>query len=385
MRTRISTIARRTAAWLIFCLWATLSPAQIPTAAAGILAGTVRDSETGAPIENVNVYVANSTLGCVTDSAGAFRLRGLPIGVLDIVVSRLGFERQITRISHLRPDSARLDVRLIPAVLTVGEVEVGASSPEDWKDNLEQFRKAFIGKGELADLCAIVNPEVLSFSLRGDTLSARTDSILRVHNLALGYDLSLAMIVEFTWDLRLDCGEYLVAPRFDPLTPRSPEEERSWSERRAHAHKGSLTHFLQTLYAGTSASEAFFLQSGPLKKLQRGGGHAVSPSDITLTKLQASPLAVVRFPGYLRIQYGLEADGQSSGVDGRDGFGRPLDEPAAGGGTNNVSVIWMNSPSALIDSLGNLFDPLSIQVSGAWAQRRAWMLLPLDYMAPPGN
>ncbi|MBI4811660.1 MAG: hypothetical protein HY800_09530 [Ignavibacteriales bacterium] len=42
-----------------------------------------------------------------------------------------------------------------------------------------------------------------------------------------------------------------------------------------------------------------------------------------------------------------------------------------------ASIISQNNPNALIDSLGNLFNPLAIEVTGKWAKNRVSDLLPL--------
>jgi hypothetical protein len=369
------------AALLAILWWAGSASGQSAGSSDGVLTGTVRDGESNAPVESANIFISNTTLACASDAAGGFVVRGVPLGLLELVVSRVGYGREILTVAHFRPDSLHIEVHLAPALLAVPGVEVGAAVPQDWHDQLALFRRFFIGEGEMADRCTLLNPEALSFTLRSDTLRAQSDSVLEIRNLALGYDL-IFVLREFAWDVRQDCGRYRIAPRFVPIAPRDGEEEREWSRRRAEAFRGSLRQFLRALYHGSDAAESFSLRSGPLEKLRQGFGHAVRLGDITVVRNPAFPVAEVRFPGYLRVHYGVEPAEGAPLDERRDRFGRPL-EASSGPVGSDASLIVLKAPSVLIDSLGNLLDPFSVEVSGLWARCRAWSLLPMEYRELP--
>ncbi|HEX5580620.1 MAG TPA: TonB-dependent receptor plug domain-containing protein, partial [Gemmatimonadaceae bacterium] len=65
----------------------------------GIVRGTVSDSATGRPLSGVQVVVVGSTLGAVTNDAGAYVLNGVPVGRARLSARRLGYsagERTVT-------------------------------------------------------------------------------------------------------------------------------------------------------------------------------------------------------------------------------------------------------------------------------------------------
>jgi hypothetical protein len=94
----------------------------------------------------------------------------------------------------------------------------------------------------------------------------------------------------------------------------------------------------------------FRIHSGSLKKLAGGSGHRVNPEELGLAKQEGTPFKMLRFPGYLRVDYGSRG---------------------------SMSIITLNEAYALVDSSGNLLNPLSIEVAGEWASRRVAELIPL--------
>jgi hypothetical protein len=66
--------------------------------------GYVFDASTNSPLEDVNVYIANSTFGSSTNKEGYFNIKGVPPGIKEIVVTIIGYEVQ-THSVLLRKDS----------------------------------------------------------------------------------------------------------------------------------------------------------------------------------------------------------------------------------------------------------------------------------------
>ena len=63
-------------------------------AAETIVVGTVRDASTGLPVENVNLWYRNTSVGCATNSEGLFMLRTDLTRKRTLVVSALGYRKQ---------------------------------------------------------------------------------------------------------------------------------------------------------------------------------------------------------------------------------------------------------------------------------------------------
>ncbi|MBI4811657.1 MAG: carboxypeptidase-like regulatory domain-containing protein [Ignavibacteriales bacterium] len=343
-----------------------------------IVTGKISDVETGELLENVNVFLSFTTIGTSTVKDGGFKLANIPIGVFDLVISRVGYERHVITLQIVQPDSFHYELKLKPQLLQTDEVEVIAESPEDWKENLERFIKTFIGETDNAQHCKILNPEVLNlyFDEKTDTLVASSDSILYIDNYALGYRIHF-ILVQFIWDVNKDAGYYLIYPLFEELKPHTPKERSEWQQNREKTYKGSLKHFLCTLNSGNTDAEMFSIFSGPLKYLARGFGHRVSPDEFQLIPQHGTPFKLLQFPGYLRIEYGRRDGEYTRGEKVWDKFTkRWIDNPSIAQNAT-ASIITLKNMYALIDTLGNLLNPLAIEVSGMWGNKRVSELLPM--------
>ena len=148
--------------------------------------GIVQDDSTEAPLENVNVFLAHTTLGRHTGLDGRFEIKSIPHGGYDIVTSRLGYIVSMIRTS-LSIDTLTLKITLKPVIIPYGEVTVSATVPEQWLNQLERFRKVFLGSSPNAKKCKIINPEVLDFAEEDNRFSAAARAPLKIENEALGY------------------------------------------------------------------------------------------------------------------------------------------------------------------------------------------------------
>jgi len=343
-----------------------------------IVTGKISDAETGEMLENVNVFLSFTTIGTSTAEDGSFKLTNIPVGVFDLVISRVGYERHVITLQIVKTDSFHYEIKLKPQLLQTDEVAVIAESPEEWKKNLKKFEKAFIGETDNAKYCKILNPEVLNFNFdeKNDTLVASSDSILHIDNFALGYRIHLILAM-FVWDVKKDAGYYLIYPHFEELQPRTLNERSEWQQNRENTYKGSLKHFLYTLNSGNTEAEKFIIFSGSLKNLARGFGHRVSPDEFQIAPLNGTHFKMLQFPGSLRIEYGRR-DGEYTGGEKvwDEITKRWIDNPNFAQNIKS-SIITLKKSFTLIDTLGNLFDPLAIEVTGDWAQKRIADLLPL--------
>lgn len=338
------------------------------------LNGIVKDAETDENLRNANVYLSNTTIGTSTDSTGQFTMTTIPPGVFDLVVSLIGYERQIIAIQAISSETLYYNIKLTPILIQTNEIIVTADQPKEWQNNLSKFSTIFLGKSDFTNRCIIVNPEILNFSLLNDTLIAQTNSIVIVDNKALGYRLYIAL-KEFVWNIDKDYGYYLIYPFFVQMPPKDIKEQTKWENNRQRAYKGSLKNFLHSLVSKDTDADMFTIFSGPLKKLASGEGHRVNPGDINIEPIEGTPLFSLNFPGFLRIEYGKRI-GQDYIEGGK--YNRRWVRTTGVDDLRSVSIITLKSSLTYIDSLGNLFNPLSIEVSGMWGDKRVSELVPID-------
>lgn len=100
-------------------------------AAQGILAGTVRDAETGESLPGVNLIVVGTSRGAASDPNGRYEIPNLRAGEYSVRVSFIGFETKLfTQIVIVDGTTTPLDVELGVAVLsTEDEIVVVGERP----------------------------------------------------------------------------------------------------------------------------------------------------------------------------------------------------------------------------------------------------------------
>ncbi|MEN8194389.1 MAG: carboxypeptidase-like regulatory domain-containing protein, partial [Bacteroidota bacterium] len=125
--------------------------------------GKVIDKNNGEPINNVNVYVANTSIGTTTDSQGYFELTNLPQGTFDIIFSHVSYYFNKKRLLIKQRYN---DIGIIELSYKVHQLEtviVEADETSLWNDRYEVFVEKFIGTSDNADSTFIIDPYKIDF------------------------------------------------------------------------------------------------------------------------------------------------------------------------------------------------------------------------------
>lgn len=97
-----------------------------------VITGVVRDKETRQKLANVNIAVAGSNVGTVTNADGVFSLK---LSAADqgrgVEVSHLGYRNVMLRAEELVGQEKRLTVWLVPSSLTLKELNVFGGNPRE--------------------------------------------------------------------------------------------------------------------------------------------------------------------------------------------------------------------------------------------------------------
>jgi len=104
-----------------------------------IVTGKISDAETGNPLENVIVFLTQTPFGSSSGKDGKFRIANVPNGDYEMIISRVGYERQIITLQISKPESLYYEIKLRPQPVRTGEVEVLAERPDAMKPNLNLF------------------------------------------------------------------------------------------------------------------------------------------------------------------------------------------------------------------------------------------------------
>ena len=133
------------------------------------------------------------------------------------------------------------------------------------KNGLEKFgpffMDEFIGKSKNSSLCKLKNPEVLKFyfSKRKNRLKILANEPLIIENNALGYTIKYEMD-SFVHEYNTDLTIYTGYPLFEEMKSENEEQKQTWNVARANAYKGSILHFMRSLYNMELDEEGFQVQ-----------------------------------------------------------------------------------------------------------------------------
>lgn len=330
--------------------------------------GRVLDASDNTPIPGVNVYLNNTTVGGTTNKDGYYSFKTSLRGTFSIIFSFVGYEKQAfaAELGKNGSKSVKIDVKLAARIYNPGEITVTGSNRK-WRRNYTEFSRNFIGESDFADLTSIENFTVLEFDDENrNEFTATSNEPLTIINKALGYKV-IVDLEEFEWNLRRQTGYYFTYQRFEELEPENEAEERIWNRNRRKAYRGSLKHFLYSLYHKKAYDEGFtYRQSSSLKEI-------VGP-DLKFLENRGRVSNTDRFKFYylarsIKVTYNIDTNDLLTSRRVSESTFSPL---------RNNDVIGF-------DSSGNLYDPLSVQIAGLWSYYRIADQLPFDYVYDPGK
>lgn len=342
---------------------------------AATIMGTVTDS-TGVPIEQANVFIASSMVGTTTNSNGQYTLRGIPLGTLRLVVSRIGYEPSHVDLFIRNAETYIQNFEIAEKIYELGEVTV-SSDNRRWQRQLERFTTIFIGESPNAQQTEIMNPQVLDFSGRGGDFRAQASEPLIIENRGLGYKLTyflnefIAEPNSWRWD-----GE----PLFETLSPSSPEEAAQWNARRDSAFYGSFRHFLLSVINDQVEVQGFKIYSRPGSNQgvfdPRGGASSrqnnrfpIDVSDI-LKPGDRDDERILDFKGFVDIVYTHELESNA--------FLRL--QRRAGRARYQTSTIRLDRGPTVVDLKGDPLDPYGVTFYGGYfAYERTGDQIPKEF------
>lgn len=320
--------------------------------------GRVLDKRTGAPLENANVYLVNTTLGSSTNKAGRYNIENVPPGKYIIIVSVVGYARDQSTLEIQKNRNTKIDFELKKRPVVLDEVTVNAD--DDWEDNLETFKEKLLGDTQFTDSCYIANPNVIYFTKdEDDNFVAKSDGFVVILNNALGYKIDL-LINRFVWNTATDIGSYSLYPRFEEMQSDDNEKLQLWKENRAKAYTGSFRHFLRIVAKDSLPNSNFALFQGSVAEFTF---NKKTPVDLREMEVEYEE-NYVRFclpdPYLIRNNY----------LHHLNQYDLMLNQ-------NCVIVAY---DCLLFNYDGIIFNPEKIQLSGYWANQRIADALPYNYI-----
>ena len=369
---------------LVFAPTALQAQPQTPRGTA-ILTGTVTDAETGDPLADANVFIAESTRGTATDADGRFRLENVPLGAQRLYVSVIGYEPQAQNLNLREARVHLIDFALQPTVIEGEGVVVEAERDAKWQRRYERFVRQFIGETPNAQQTEIQNPEVLAFDGGVGTLEAEAAEPLVIENRALGYRIQYFLEDFKTTPTRT---QYDGEPLYEELEG-TPAEQIEWAERRRTAFLGSFHHLLLAMLAGETEAQGFRIFSRPSSGNGLAGNSPfgqqrsmsnqrfpIETGDI-LEAGETDNERTLDFQGMVEVIFLGETETDAyktwrAQVSG-SGFARSRAPKY------QTSQFWLERGPATVDYKGEVVDPYGVTVSGFFAFERVGDQLPKEY------
>ncbi|MBC3784686.1 carboxypeptidase-like regulatory domain-containing protein [Spirosoma utsteinense] len=366
------------------------------TWAQSTIQGQVQNGKNLESLPFANVFLSGTTKGTVTDQNGSFTLLNVPAGRFDLIVSYIGFATLKTTIQTQDQKVYRFLLKPLDNQLDAVTVTARRRWDSDRARQLSLFTELFIGKNQNARQCRLVNPQVLSFTQKGDTLRASAQEPLLIENRALGYRIKF-QLEYFSYTDASNLIAYQGDPVFEPLRPANAKEAERWRRNRHYAYLGSVMHFGRALYQRQLAREGFTIQKVIERKNRQGevrlmgvpGDTIVSVNSLTNPKrLVSLPMAaykhlldtvrstalqpVIAFADLIQVIYTKEKEPyeyqrtqRSSAYDTNDAFQK--------------SIMRMLDSSVTVEANGQFWPPRGIRHQGYWAWELMADELPFDY------
>jgi len=317
--------------------------------------GTVLDNSTGEPIENVNVYIANTTWGSSTDKEGYYIIRQIPQGFHELVVSSIGYEYKSSEIDLKEGVKLILHFSLNPVIYETESTRVEGSIPTEWLEDLEFFKTYFLGRTDFAEDCIIENSEVLDFNRPNDSvMEALAIKPLRITNTALGYEID-CILISFNYNEFSNTFSWSIKPKFTELIPKDDDELTEWEENRIDAYEGSSYHFLRSFSKKRLQAQGFdiYMVVKAGQKVSRRDWRTVMVDyDEYLESGYSSGNNILRFENYLHVFYK----------------------------NDYVSWIGLNYSNITLDKFGYPVENNAYRVFGKWSTEGVANLLPKNFI-----
>lgn len=354
-----------------------------------IITGKIIDFNTKQALPSASVFLANTSAGTNTNSAGEFKLEIAGSGRYNLVVALIGYETYATEIS-LQENLTGLKIELKPQVAELEEVIVGNYDKNGWEKWGVFFMEMLIGNTPNALNCKLLNKEAVkfSFSKKENILRAYATEPLRIENNALGFDLTYSL-TQFEHNYKTRIFFYQGYPLFSEKKAKNNRQYQKWVANRKETYKGSLMHFMRSVFRNKIIEEGFEIrriirQKVPSANIKLNGEPIMEEVDVLVnTPLNGDSIAFaiddntagLQFKDYLQVVYKNKA---ISPLYVRSKRNITLGDPMS-------AKLFMPDTSKIVSVLanGSYFFGKDILTLDYWAwSEKLSNLLPLEYRYP---
>ncbi|MEO8473173.1 MAG: carboxypeptidase-like regulatory domain-containing protein [Chryseolinea sp.] len=331
--------------------------------------GKIVDAQSGHALPYASVYINHTTIGAYANEQGEFTIFHVPVGTHELMASFVGYMPTKTVLQARENQDATLQIGL--KLMTLKAVEITAKRDAGWFDQFEKFKKLFLGTGQSARLCNIINPFGLTFTMNKKSgFIAEASEPLEIDNLYLGYRVHYDLSYFAVSKEKYFAKGYI---RFEEMQTTDSLLAKRWTQNRRRSYAGSLGHFLTSITEGKIAKNGYDTyddRSGlneivRLARFQSNLDRTIF-TDTLSKKVRASKDSStfhVSVPKRLEIHY----------KNGREASKIYWDV------SYPVSWIEVNGGDLILARDGTVLNPIQMTLSGQMLEARVSGLLPNDY------
>jgi len=319
------------------------------------ITGRVVDSRTSEELPFANVFLNNTTIGAVTDTNGEFNMTAInATGTYELVFSFVGYKTYKTKVVIVGDGSLKMGtIKLIPAEEQLSAVEVSSTRDKKWERKLKQFEKNFLGNGNLAAGCTIINPWVIDFppDNRGNRFIAKASVPIEIDNRSLGYK-----IIFYLSDYWHDGHGYSIIgnARFTELESTDIHEISKWEANRSSSYRHSVCGLFKSIIDHRIDAEGYTLYANSQTATR------YDTTDLVVPDTQKDFYKII-LRGSVEVHYRKKSLIRThSDVAGR-------------------SWIKLNDGMIIVNKYGFPENPVDVEVSGDMSSVFVAGILPLDY------
>lgn len=228
-----------------------------------ILKGFIKDNESKLGLSGANIFIANTSAATISDEKGYFEME-VNNSNAEIIVSYVGYETISFSIKSIQEFNTNKVLYLSKSNTKLNEVVINFTNIKNRESALKTFTYYFVGNSELASNVKLLNPDDIEFREQKESenykLIAFSDKPIILINKKLGYKISYILVdFEYNHD---NAHENLYAyyngyAQFIDIIDEYKLNKEKVNNNRKNAYKGSLMHFIRSMYTNTYNEEGF--------------------------------------------------------------------------------------------------------------------------------
>lgn len=220
------------------------------------ISGRINDAATKAPMQAASVFAQNTTLGTATAADGNFKL-WLPDGGYDLIITFTGYETVTKRITGA-DNNITIEMKLKEKSMEEVAIRTSNEVKDGWLKYGDFFIENFIGKTANSAQCSIDNPTALKFyfSKKRNRLKVLAEEPVNIINKSLGYTIKYTLD-SFVYDYNSNTSLYAGYALFEEILVDSAT---NWHAARMKAYKGSVLHFMRSVFNKQLKEQGFEIQ-----------------------------------------------------------------------------------------------------------------------------